>query len=57
VRDRARFDLAIDTKVRGCDIVRMRIGHLVSGGRVRTRADLDQTLAALSVSTPMCQTG
>lgn len=38
VRDRALFDLAIDSKLRGCDLVRVRIGDLVSGGRVRNRA-------------------
>ena len=38
VRDRALFDLAIDSKLRGCDIVKIRIGDLVSGGRVRSRA-------------------
>ncbi len=38
VRDRAMFDLAIDSKLRGCDIVKIKIGDLVSGGRVRSRA-------------------
>ena len=38
VRDRALFDLAIDSKLRGCDLVKIKIGELVSGGRVRTRA-------------------
>src|SRR3954463_3886134 len=38
VRDRAMFDLAIDSKLRGCDIVKIRIGDLVSGARVRSRA-------------------
>ena len=42
LRDRAMFDLAIDSKLRGCDIVRMRIGDLVSGGRVRPRAAVTQ---------------
>ena len=32
------FDLAIDSKLRGCDIVKIKIGDLVSGGRVRPRA-------------------
>ena len=32
------FDLAIDSKLRGCDLVRVRIRDLVSGGRVRQRA-------------------
>jgi integrase len=38
LRDRAIFDLAIDSKLRGCDIVKIKIGDLVSGGRVRSRA-------------------
>src|SRR5688572_32385884 len=38
LRDRALFDLAIDSKLRGCDVVKVRIGALVSGGRVRSRA-------------------
>ena len=38
VRDRAMFDLAIDSKLRGCDVVKLKIGELVSGGRVRSRA-------------------
>lgn len=38
LRDRALFDLAIDSKLRGCDLVKIRIGDLVSGGRVRNRA-------------------
>src|ERR1700761_8676445 len=38
LRDRAMFDLAIDSKLRGCDIVKMKIGDVVSSGRVRARA-------------------
>ncbi len=37
-RDRALFDLAIDSKLRGCDIVKIKIGDLVSGGRIRSRS-------------------
>jgi len=37
-RDRALFDLAIDSKLRGCDLVKVRISDLVSGGRIRNRA-------------------
>lgn len=36
VRDRALFDLAIDSKLRGCDLV--KIGDLVSSADIRTRA-------------------
>lgn len=38
LRDRALFDFAIDSKLRGCDVVRVRIEDVVSGGRVRDRA-------------------
>ena len=38
VRDRALFDFAIDSKLRGCDVVKIKIGELVSGGHVRSRA-------------------
>jgi hypothetical protein len=33
LRDRALFDLAIDSKLRGCDLVRMKISDLVSVGQ------------------------
>jgi hypothetical protein len=42
LRDRALFDLAIDSKLRGCDVAKIRIGELVSGGRVRARATVVQ---------------
>jgi integrase len=42
LRDRALFDLAIDSKLRGCDVVKIRIGELVSGGGVRARATVVQ---------------
>ncbi len=38
LRDRALFDLAIDSKLRGCDLVRLSIGDLVAGADIRTRA-------------------
>ena len=41
-RDRAMFDLAIDSKLRGCDIVKLKIGDLVLGGRVRAHATVVQ---------------
>jgi integrase len=42
LRDRALFDLAIDSKLRGCDIVKMKIGDIVVGGALRTRATVVQ---------------
>lgn len=38
IRDRALFDLAIDSKLRGCDLVKIKIGDLVSGAEIRSRA-------------------
>jgi len=38
MRDRALFDLAIDSKLRGCDLVKLKIGTLVSGHDIRARA-------------------
>jgi hypothetical protein len=39
-RGRPIFDLAIERKLRGCDIVKMKIGDLIPGGRVRSRANV-----------------
>jgi site-specific recombinase XerC len=38
LRDRALFDLAIDSKLRGCDLVKIKIGTLVAGAEIRTRS-------------------
>ncbi len=38
LRDRALFDLAIDSKLRGCDLVKIKIGILVVGPEIRRRA-------------------
>ncbi len=37
MRDRVLFDLAIDSKLRGCDLVKIKIVTLVSGQSIRTR--------------------
>jgi len=42
LRDRALFDLAIDSKLRGCDLVKIKIGDIVSGADIRTRATVIQ---------------
>lgn len=38
VRDRALFDLAIDSKLRGCDLVKITIGDIVCNHDIRHRA-------------------
>ena len=42
LRDRALFALAIDNKLRGCDIVKMKIGDIVTSGAIRNRATVIQ---------------
>lgn len=49
LRDRALFDLAIDSKLRGCDIVKITIGDLVSGATVRNRATVMQQKTGMPV--------
>ena len=38
MHDRALFDLAIDSKLRGCDLVKLKIGTLVTGHDIRATA-------------------
>lgn len=38
LRDLAMFDLAIDSKLRGCDLVRLKIGEVVVNATARHRA-------------------
>ena len=42
LRDRAMVDLAIDSKLRGCEVLKMKSGDVGLGGRVRTRATVVQ---------------
>ncbi len=42
-RDLALFNLAIDSKLRGCDLARLRVNNLVTGDRVRERAMIVQS--------------
>jgi hypothetical protein len=41
-RDLAMFNLAIDSKLRGCDLVQLRIDDVFAGGRVRDGATVIQ---------------
>ena len=42
MRDKALFDLAIDSKLRGCDLVKIKIGDVVAGPDIRNRATVIQ---------------
>ena len=41
-RDLAMFNLAIDSKLRGCDLVRLQVDDVCAGSRVRDRATVTQ---------------
>jgi hypothetical protein len=41
-RNLALFNLAIDSKLRGCDLVRLRVNDVCVGGQVRDRATVIQ---------------
>jgi len=43
LRDLALFNLAVDSKLRGCDLVRLKVSDLVVGDRVRERVTVIQS--------------
>lgn len=45
LRDRTLFDLAIDSKRRGCNLAKIKIGNVVAGAEVRNRAIVVQPKA------------
>ena len=42
VRELALFNLAIDSKLRGCDLVKLRVGDVTQGGRMMSRTTVMQ---------------
>jgi len=42
-RELALFNLAIDSKLRGCDLVRIRVADVAHGSRVLSRSNGDAT--------------
>ena len=38
IRDLALFDIALDSKLRGCDVVSLTVSDVVAGGALRSRA-------------------
>ena len=51
LRDRTLFDLAIDRKLRGCDLVKIKIGDVVVGFDIRNRATVIQQTTNRAVQT------
>ena len=68
-RDLALFNLAIDSKLRGCDLVRLRIEDISTNGSIRDRVMIVQkktgrpvqfeitTTTAISLDTWICKAG
>ena len=46
VRDLAMFNLAIDSKLRGCDLVRLRVSDIHLGESIRLRTTIVQQKTA-----------
>lgn len=49
IRDLALFNLAIDSKLRGCDIVKLKVSDIIRGGCVCPRAMIIQQKTGLPV--------
>ncbi len=43
VRDLALFNLAIDSKLRGCDLVRLKVADVFAAGQVKERTSITQS--------------
>ncbi|MEM9333038.1 MAG: tyrosine-type recombinase/integrase [Pseudomonadota bacterium] len=42
-RDLALFNMAVDSKLRGCDLVRMKVADVFTSGRIKERASIVQS--------------
>jgi hypothetical protein len=49
MRDRALFDLTIDSKLRGCDLVKIKISTLLAGPSIRARSMVIQQKTGMPV--------
>lgn len=43
IRDLALFNLAIDSKLRGCDLVRLKVADIYAAGQIKERASITQS--------------
>ena len=43
LRDLALFNMAIDSKLRGCDLVKLKVSDVYSAGRMKERASVLQS--------------
>ena len=52
-RDLALFNMAIDCKLRGCDLVRLKVNDVYAAGRVKERASVTQSRTRNPANTAM----
>ncbi len=55
-RDLASFNMAIDCKLRGCDLVRLKVNDVYAEGRVKVRASVTHSKARKSVRFEITET-
>ena len=53
-RDLAMFNMAIDSKLRGCDLVRLRVSDVTQAGRAASRAMVMQRKTGMPVQFEIC---
>lgn len=59
VRDLALFNLAVDSKLRGCDLVKLKVADVFASGAIKERVSILQskTHIALGLGLAACQKG
>jgi len=55
VRDLALFNLAIDSKLRGCDLLKLRMMDIMQGGQILPRATVEQQKTSMPVKFEITQ--
>lgn len=55
-RDLALFNMAVDSKLRGCDLVALRVRDVFAGGRVKERTSMIQSKTGIRRWTAPCAT-
>ena len=54
-RDLALFNLAIDSKLRGCDLVKLNVADVFAAGQVKERASIIQSKTSQPVRFEICE--
>jgi len=56
-RDLALFNLAVDSKLHGCDLVSLRVDDVCTGGRLRARTMVRQKKSKRPAGAAFCRGG